>query len=226
MNLSYRQEDFSNEVVLLLQKIVKSKQPLLLWQAHAKSKAQAGIAIDLDTTKKTLDLSFSKQMSELDLTQPIYCKGDQKQIVFKSTSFECERSNLRLTIPNDIRLQELREAKRFEVYNNKKAFITVTIPSHYESKVSSYIFKLNEVSEYGCSVLMHSSSLKQFHVGDNLKLTAIGSDVVYIPFKAQIKYITPMGQKGQAEVQLYKVGMQFEDKLNFYSYYLTRHLKY
>jgi hypothetical protein len=226
MNLSYRQEDFSNEVVLLLQEIVKTKQSLLLWQAHAKNKAQEGMAVDLTATKKMLEVSFKHNLPELDFKKPLYCKGEQKQIVFKSLSFECERKNLRLTIPNDIRLEELRAAKRFEVYNNKKAFITVNITSHYESKVSSYIFKLNEVSEYGCSVVMHSSSLKQFHVGDNLKLTAIGSDVVYIPLKAQIKYITPMGRKGQAEVQLYKVGMQFEDTLNFYSYYLTRHLKY
>lgn len=226
MLLNYRKEEFSNEVVLLLQDIVNLKQSLLLWQAHAKTNAQEAMAVDLDVTKKTLLLNFSNQVTDLDLTNPIYCKGDQKKIVFKSLRFEYGRSHLRLMIPNDIRLEELRSAKRFEVYNNKKAFLTVSIPSYYDSKESSYIFKLCEVSEYGCSLLLHSSRLNHFHVGDNLKLTALGSDLLSLPFRAQIKYIIPAGRKGQAEVQLYKVGLEFEEKLNFYSYYLTRHLKY
>lgn len=223
---SYRNEELSDEVILLLQSIASDRGSLLLWQSHAKSKAQKGVVTGYETTKKTLQLNFSKKPEELDPSRPIYCKGDQKNIVFKSHQFECTSNILKLTVPNDIRLQELRSTKRFEVYTNKKAFLTVTIPSHYDSKESSFIFKLQEISEHGCSVFMHSSSLKNFHVGDVIKLTALGSDVIHIPFKAKIKYVTPVSQKGQAEVQLYKVGMSFEEALTFFNYYLTRHLNY
>ncbi|MBA2406219.1 MAG: PilZ domain-containing protein [Bdellovibrionales bacterium] len=225
METSYRKAQFDEEMILLLNDYVHHEWPILLWQAHAKKESRPGIMIEFQPTKKTIRLSFKQGVQGIDINKPLYCKGDEKKIVFKSFSFGNDHNSIKLGIPNDVRLQEHRTNKRYDMTSNKNAFITFSILSHYQSKASSFVLKLKDISENGCSVLMHSSNLKNFKEGDNLKVTQIGSDQVYIPFNATIRHIVPVKTKSQVEVQLYKVGLKFEQSLFFYNYYLTRHLE-
>jgi hypothetical protein len=224
MDVSYRKVEFTEEIVLLLHSYVQKQWPILLWQAHAKQNARHGIITEFVPAKKSIKLSFTDGLSDMDFKQTLYCKGEEKKIVFKTLSIANDHNSVKVTVPNDLRLQELRTNKRYEMFSNKNAFLTVTIPSHYDSKESSFVFKLHDISEDGCSILMHSSKLKFFKEGDVLKVTQIGSDIVYIPFSATIMHIAPVKGKGQSDVLLYKVGVNFEQALFFYNYYLTRHL--
>ena len=226
MIANYRQVTFSEEVVLLLNTYVQKQWPVLLWQAHAKHAAKHGTVSDFHVVKKSIKVTFEDGITGLDLKQPVYCKGDEKKMVFKSFGIGNDHNSVKIGIPTDVRLVELRTVKRYDMSANKNAFLTVSILSHYDSKASSFVFKIQDISENGCSLMMHSSNLKFFREGDNLKVTQIGSDIVYIPFSAKIMHIQPIAKKGQAEVQLYKVGLQFEQALFFYNYYLTRHLEY
>jgi hypothetical protein len=224
MDVSYRKVEFTEEIVLLLQNYVQKQWPILLWQAHAKQAARNGMISEFNPATKSIRLSFADGVSGLDFKQTLYCKGEAKKIVFKTQSIGNDHNSVKVNVPNDLRLQEMRTNKRYEMFSNKNALLTVTIPSHYDSKESSFVFKLHDISEDGCSILMHSSKLKFFKVADILKVTQIGSDVVYIPFSATIMHIAPVKGKGQSDVQLYKVGLNFEQALFFYNYYLTRYL--
>lgn len=227
MIATYRQVAFTEEeVVLLLNIYVQQKLPILLWQAHAKQHAKHGIVTDFQVVKKCMKVTFSERIASLDIKQPVYCKGDERKMVFKSFSIGSDHNSVKIGTPSDVRLEELRTVKRFDLSSNKNAFMTVSILSHYESKESSFVFKLQDIAENGCGLMMHSSNVKFFKEGDSVKVTHIGSDVVHIPFMAQVMHIQPVTKKGQAEVQLYKVGLKFEQSLFFYSYYLTRHLDY
>ena len=226
MDVDYRKVEISEEIIHLLDAYVQNKWPLLLWQSHARSEARKAIITEFDIPSKCLSVTLNTQGMGLNFSQPIYCKGDEKKMVFKSINMTGQGNHLKLTLPDDVRLYESRSNQRYPMFANKKAFITVAISSHYESKESSFIFKLNEISQAGCSVIMNSGNLMHFQVGSSLKLLQIGSDFVHGVVTAKVKYLQPMASKGQTEIQLYKVGIRFDKKISFTNYYLTKNLEW
>lgn len=226
MDLDYRKVEFSEEIIHLLDAYVQNKWPLLLWQSHARSEARDAIVTQFDTPTKCISVTLNTHGMGLNFNAPIYCKGENKKLVFKSHNLSGQGNNLKIVVPDDARLLELRSNQRYEMFSNKKAFITVAVSSHYESKESSFVFKLNEISQAGCSVIMSSVNLKHFHVGDSLKLQQIGSDFVHGLVTAKVKYVQPLKGQGQTEIQLFKVGIRFDKKISFANYYLTKNLEW
>lgn len=226
MDVDYRKVEFSEEIIHLLDAYVQNKWPLLLWQSHARSEARNAIVTDFDIPTKSISVTLNTQGMKLNLSQPIYCRGDEKKMVFKSMNLTGQGNTLKISLPEDIRLYEGRSNQRYPMFANKKAFITVAVSSHYESKESSFVFKLNEISQAGCSVVMSSGNLVHFQVGSSLKLLQVGSDFVHGLVSAKVKYLQPMASKGQTEIQLYKVGIRFDKKISFANYYLTKNLEW
>lgn len=226
MDVDYRKVEFSEEIIHLLDAYVQNKWPLLLWQTHARSEARNGVITSFDISGKTISVSINTQGMALNFTQPIFCKGDEKKMVFKSLNMTGQGNNLKISIPDEVRLFEGRSNQRYQMFANKKAFVTMAVSSHYESKESSFVFKLNEISQAGCSVIMSSGNLVHFQVGSSLKLLQIGSDFVHGLITAKVKYLQPLGSKGQTEIQLYKVGIRFDKKISFANYYLTKNLEW
>lgn len=226
MDVDYRKVEFTEEIIHLLDAYVQNKWPLLLWQSHARNEARNAIVSDFDIPTKSISVTLNTQGMGLNFSQPLYCKGDEKRMVFKSINITGQGNNLKITVPDDIRLYESRSNHRYPMFSNKKAFITVAVSSHYESKESSFVFKLNEISQSGCSVIMSSGNLIHFQVGSALKLLQVGSDFVNGLVTAKVKYLQPLASKGQTEIQLYKVGIRFDKKISFSNYYLTKNLEW
>lgn len=226
MEQLFRKVEFNEEIILLLNNYVQNKWPLLLWQSEARNAARHGIISDFHIPQKQIQIVLSDQQHRMNGKESIYCKGDEKKLVFKSEHHLASGPLLTLRIPDDIRLQETRTDPRYDLFANKKAFLTVAVMSHYESKESSFVLKMIDVSTMGCSVVMHTTNLKHFREGEKVKVTQVGSDIVNIPFEATIKHICPIKSKGAGSIQLYKVGMSFSHRINFYNYFITRHLEW
>lgn len=226
MEQLFRKVEFNEEVILLLNNYVQNKWPLIIWQTDARHAAREAIITDINIPQKQISVVVSDHQHKLDLKKVIFCKGDEKKLVFKSFHQGENGSQLTLQIPDDIRLHESRLDPRFDLFTNKKAFMTVSMMSHYESKESSFVLKMIDVSTKGCSLVMHSTNLKHFREGEKVKVTQIGSDIVNIPFEATITHIFPIKSKGTGSIQLYKLGLSFSKKIVFYNYFLTRHLEW
>jgi hypothetical protein len=225
MNMSYRKVEFTPEIIFLLNNYVQNKWPLLLWQSFSRHDPREATILEVNTQKKSIVVSPTNNTSILDPNAVLYCHGKEKMMVFKTLNMGLERGVLSVGLPNDIRLQELRANQRYEMYSNKKAFISVTVSSHYESKESSYVLRLNDISTTGASIRTHSSNTKHFSIGMNIKVTQIGSDFIHGGMSATVLDIRPVEAKAPTEVQLYRIGLKFERPIEFYMYYLTKTLQ-
>lgn len=226
MELAYRKVEFNEEIIQLLQTYVQNKWTLLLWQSHERNSARHVHVLSVNAPRKQIQVSFNGPSPKLDAAKNIYCHGEEKKLVFKTLSVDTG-VNPTLQIQEELRLVELRKNARFDMFANKNAFMTLMVLSHYESKETSFVLKMNDISVLGASVITHSRNLMHFTVGQQVKVTQIGSDVANFPIDAEVMHIMPIRPNpGKTEVQLYKVGLRFTKKINFYSFFLTRHLEW
>lgn len=215
MELDYRKVEFSDEIILLLNAYVQNKWALLLWQSHARSEARRAVVTSFCSKTKMISVSLNSNGMSLNMNQPIYCKGEEKQLVFKSSNLTGQGSDLKIKVPDDVRLYEERDAIRYPMYSNKKAFITV------DCNGSSYILKLNDISRTGCSVLVGASSINKLTVGGKITIKQIGSDFCHGIVSGSFMHLAQMPGG-----QLYKLGIQFDHQIGFANYYLTKTLEW
>lgn len=215
MELDYRKVEFSEEIILLLDAYVQNKWPLLLWQSHARSEARKAVVTNFCKVSKMISVSLNSHGMGLNMGKPIYCKGEEKKLIFKSSDLTGQGSDLKIKVPDDVRLYEEREVTRYPMYSNKKAFITV------ESGGTPFILKLNDISRTGCSVIVGASSIDKLSVGSSIVVKQIGSDFCYGLVSGTFKYLEQMPGG-----QLYKLGIRFDHQIGFANYYLTKTLEW
>ncbi len=149
--------------------------------------------------------------------EPFYAHIESLDIIFKRENYNLVGTYLDFSLPSDLQVFEKRQTKRFyyKYQDHKNITFCSTIKdsnNEPEFKISSFIV---DISTSGAGLVLGKEHIDKIKAGDDLLLEDITDQKLPTPFKVKISYIRPYQSN---EIDMYKIGIAFNDQLDSISY--------
>jgi hypothetical protein len=204
MRFNLRFENNLNSIASLMREMQVHKTSLTLWQNQSGNRilSQAFIK-NLDSNHNVITLNpFKKNFLSFKSDDLIFCHTEFKSIVFKTSIKTLDANLLNCSIPESLRLLELRTEPRvnFGLEFNPPEIMTE----------NNDVFRLFDLSPKGACFIIPRSLLGKFFIDDRLHLMPMAMQEVEQFHEAKIKHISPYYQGPRNTHQYFRIGVQFK----------------
>lgn len=219
---SFRDSSDSTEIRNLFKLLNNNEIAIHVWQTHFHQRQMANATIKMIEQ----DHLFLNLTNKLDLIpeRHIYFYCEFKKIVFKISHYHLKDNSLKLSIPKEITLEELRSEKRFNLSHSKNTSVEFEKESVNEKTFSGRLFDL---SSNGMSFLLSAKNKDTLAIDDQVILHKIvhnqSKDTINLTGK--VRHVIPYSSKTDlVKVPSFKIGVQLSQSLDLESLHVFRQL--
>ncbi|MFZ4713553.1 MAG: hypothetical protein ACOYL6_07575 [Bacteriovoracaceae bacterium] len=200
-----------NEILGVFQETQKKKHYILLWQkVDGKRLMIEAIVKKIQKDQGAVILEPKDPSIKLKDKEPIYGKGEVRNLLFKETLNFSSSQMIIFPIPKDVRLDELRQEQRHDFTNGEKV---IFLSEHKMSqKQDLHERVLGDFSKSGLSFTTELIHINNLNVGDKISIAQIGNLSFEPRIEGQITYILPLQQIAIGKKTFYRVGVKFLDQ--------------
>lgn len=205
-----RPESSSSLILKALLELHALKSEFTLWQNAGPCRNIHKVTIDhliLNKKKIIVKLKASSYALEIDQALPLYFYCDSPPCVFKTEHFIINETDISLSYPEEVYLNENRFFQRQQIENNST--ILAHIKSGNKLEGQKVLFDLIDYSTKGFGILAKKENHKFFYEGDHLVFTNLNKTQLS---KAIIGRITYLNQEDNVEG--IRIGIEFDEELN------------
>lgn len=216
--INFRETIDTNEIRNLLKLLLSDHHPINIWQTQFQQRQMTEAEI-LTLERDHIMVKLSETL-DLIPEKHIYFYSEFKKIVFKVNYYSLKENLLKITIPKEITLEELRSEKRFNLSHVKNTVIEFEKNDTLEKSFSA---RLYDLSTNGISFLVPAKNKDLFVLEDKVKLQKIAKDVINL--NGKVMHIMPFTSKAElVKVPLYKIGVKLDMNLDLDSLHVFRQL--
>ncbi len=202
-----------DEIKKVFSEAIREQIPVTLWQKDADNRSiTEGHIIDMSETD--LKIQFIKKLEGLEFNPQIrsglYFHTNFCNVLFKQEIKYIIEDLLVVTLPNEIRIRELRDFPRtYFKYEDKKE-IRFTKIGFREFRDKAMTARMFNISDNGVSFFISGNLLSSFKVGDTIEVKYI-EDVPDLPedLEGEIRHVSFFKKASFNLPETHAVGVQF-----------------
>lgn len=203
-----------NEILRTLDQLSVKATPVIMWQNIGDEERLVTDSIIEKIDRKSrniviVPLDDTKTRYKFEKNITLYMHGEERSIVFKSTSFISSKSKVIVKIPEEVRLIEHRESQRFDLKRFKSRSVLHRKEVGLEGSGILKNFSINcyDISQTGMGLELHTHHLLRYQLGDTIEVRSVADVHFPEPLKAEVVYICPVVEL--KEVKIFRAGIRF-----------------
>lgn len=220
---SFRESTDSTEIHNLFKLLRNNQASINIWQTHFHQRQMA--TAQLKSVEQDHLLVTLTNKLELIPERHIYFYCEYKKIVFKIKHYHLKENSLKIVIPKEITLEELRAEKRFNLFNTKNTLIELEKNAEKTFSARPY-----DLSSNGISFLMPMKNKEELELNDVILLKNIIQNHANqykdaINLTGKVVHIQPYSSKSELmKVPTLKIGVQLSTSLDLNTLHIFRQL--
>jgi len=192
-----------------------NKNKNILWQNHGDNRTVLEIFdFHIDPIKEIIRFNVLDPASIYD-DQPLYIKLNHRNMIFKGSLISKSTGGVFVQIPDQIKLEELRDHKRYEFQATEKRQVLLEIDSSIETIKEHLSINILDVSQSGLGIIVNPFDKDKVIRSNQVNLSTLG----YFDFKSHFT-MDPVykadferpNNHGELE-QVCKIGFRFQENL-------------
>ncbi|MBD66401.1 MAG: hypothetical protein CME62_14415 [Halobacteriovoraceae bacterium] len=190
-----------------------NKNRNILWQNYNDHRKVVEIHnIQIDPIQEMIAFTVLESSGLLS-DRPIYIKLNHRNLIFKGSILNISQGNVLVQIPDEIKLEEFREYKRFAFESNEKRKVILSFDSHLVNKAKENLpIQMLDVSQSGLGVIVNYFEKEKLIKSQNLSLSTLGHFKFHSHFYMNPVYKTNYQDISSSE-DMFKIGYKFEEQL-------------
>ena len=186
----------------------------ILWQNHGDSRVVLDIFdFKIDPIKEVIKFNVLDPAS-IDGQKPLYIKLSHRNMIFKGSLITKSQVGIFVRIPDQIKLEELREHKRYEFQTTEKRQVLLEIDSSIESIKEHLNINILDVSQSGLGIIVNPYDQEKVIRSSEVNLSTLG----YFDFKSHFSMDPVYKSKFKMEINghtqdMCKIGFRFQEFL-------------
>lgn len=219
---NFRVTSDTAEIFNLFKLLQNTQNIINIWQTHFQQRQMADAQI-ISVDNDHLLLQLTEEI-EVIPEKHIYFYCEEKTVVFKINHYSLKKRTLKISIPKELTLEELRSESRFNLSNVKNTTIEFEIMNdQIEDENKGFSARMYDISSGGLSFLIPVKNKDLLVIDDILKLQRIAKDTINL--KGKILHVHPYTSKTElVKTPLLKVGIKLENNLDLNSLHVFRQL--
>lgn len=205
-------EDSKQEIFSTIKRCFYNRGEVLLWQ-NTNGKCRIRLCALVHTFSKghfTLLLKITDgDISQIDDTQEIYLKLDDRHMLCKAKILRVEGESIFVQLPTEVKMQENRLVKRVSFEDNPcKTKIEINEKDVYgKTRFDTLLINL---SELGMAINISVTRIEAFEIGREFKVKSIGVKTVQTDLIAEVVHIFELDEgHGNMINKNFLVGLKF-----------------
>ena len=204
------------EILVILKEALIKNRNVTLWQKiNGKKKIFRTLIVKL--APNFLFLRFPLNEASIDYNSPfsLYYHGEFRNILFKAKKVRLSNEGLKMAIPEEIRLDELRDFQRVYFTREEQKFIEFTIPSLSHLIEQVFNSTLMNISQDGAGFLAKKSELLNFNIGSRIFIKGISQVESPEDLIGEVIHHNLFKGRSIREGAIYTIGIRFNKKVSF-----------
>lgn len=192
-----------------------NKNKNILWQNHDDNRMVLEIT-DLILDPITEVIKFNVLEPKLiDKDKSLYIKLHHRNMIFKGSVVMKNDDGIFVQIPDQVKLEELREHKRYEFESTESRQVLLQVDSSIQNIKEHMKINLLDVSQSGIGIIVNPFDKDKVIRSSQINLSSLG----YFEFKSHFTlnpvYKSSIVQRNEhgVEEHLFKIGFRFEELL-------------
>jgi len=186
----------------------------ILWQNHGDNRVILDIFdFKIDPIKQVIRFNVLDP-AHIDNDKPLYIKLSHRNMIFKGSLITKSINGIFVRIPDQIKLEELREHKRYAFESTEKRQVLLEIDSSIESIKEHLSINLLDVSQSGLGIIVDPFDHDKVIRSTQVNLSTLG----YFDFKSHFSMDPVYKSQFQMEMNgesksMCKIGFRFQESL-------------
>lgn len=203
-----------------LETVYQMKSKFTVWQVISGDRVKYDAEF-IQVNKQLSKIQLISTPSDTDLfkdDKPFFCHFSKLNIIMKKEHYTRLGNTLEFSLPSDIQVGEKRKTKRYYYqYQDHKVITVESTSKNPKTNKADYTFTnvLIDISVSGAGMVVSKDVITHMELEGEFLITNLTDQRLPDPFKVKVAYKEPYKNK---EIDLYKVGLVFADKLDSISY--------
>jgi HD-GYP domain-containing protein (c-di-GMP phosphodiesterase class II) len=204
------------EIIDSLKSSKKKDNESILWQTYNDSRNVFQIYdIEIDELRSLVHFSIKEENAFVDLARIAYIKLAHRNTIFKGDVLKITASNVIMSIPDEVQLEEFREFSRYHFDFKENRSININIQSEFMTNTSANLkVQLMDMSVKGLGILSSMNNKDLILNSNSLYLSSLGDYNLPVEILMEIAHSSDHHFRSEGKgLKLFKFGTKLEQHL-------------